>query len=54
MSGTTTDASEAKAYYHVVCRDCLTESVQTDAETAERVRSRHESETGHVVAVGSI
>ncbi|MDS0298673.1 hypothetical protein NDI76_07955 [Halogeometricum sp. S1BR25-6] len=54
MSKTESDRSNASARYHVVCRDCPTESVERTGVAAAQVRSEHVAETGHRVVVGAL
>lgn len=54
MSKSAPDRSNASTCYHVVCRDCLTESVLPTAVAAAQVRSEHAAETGHRVVVGAL
>lgn len=42
------------ARYHVVCRDCPTESVERTGMAAAQMRSEHVAETGHRVVVGEL
>ncbi|SFR42811.1 hypothetical protein [Halogeometricum limi] len=54
MEETTRNSPETRTRYHVVCRDCPTESVERDGNAAEEVAHRHESETAHRVVVGAV
>ena len=54
MSKMASHRSNASTRYHVVCRDCPTESVERTGVAAAQVRSEHVAETGHRVVVGAL
>ncbi|QLG62168.1 hypothetical protein [Halorarum salinum] len=40
--------------YHVVCRECPTESLRDSSNAAEDLATTHAADTDHSVAVGRI